>query len=127
MLPRGDGIEERIQRRNLAIAHDDYVQASVFGCLAARGGTPGHAAGGILDSLRLAERGVRFVLGVPLIAYVLHWTWEMLQMPTSIQMAGRSWRETASRCALAAVGDAVITLLIYMAGALVASSFTYGM
>src|SRR5437763_11008759 len=49
----------------------------------------------------------------------------MLQMPSYAQMAGLSWREAAPRCALAALGDVGITILIYVAGALVASSFTY--
>src|SRR6266850_4088409 len=60
-LPRGHGIKEHVERRNLAIANDDYIQASIVGCLAARAGTPGQATGGILESLRLAVRGVNEV------------------------------------------------------------------
>ena len=40
MLVRGNGIEERVERRNLAIANDDYIQAGVLGWLATRTGTP---------------------------------------------------------------------------------------
>jgi hypothetical protein len=61
MLPRGDRVEEHVERRDPAIANDDYIQASVLGCLAARAGTPGQATGGILESLRLATRRVNEV------------------------------------------------------------------
>ncbi len=40
---------------------DDYIQASVLRCFAARAGTPSQATGGILESLRLAVRGVNEV------------------------------------------------------------------
>ena len=61
MLPRGHGIEEHVERRNLAIVNDNYIQASVLRCLAARAGTPSQATGGIQQSLRLAARGVNEV------------------------------------------------------------------
>src|SRR5438874_10596390 len=70
-------------------------------------------------------RNHRFIVAVLLSAFFFHWMWEMLQMPSYAQMAGLSWREAAPRCALAALGDVGITILIYVAGALVASSFTY--
>ena len=60
MLLRRDRIEERVERRNLAIANDDYIQAGVLGRLAARAGTPSEATG-IVKSLRLAARGVNEV------------------------------------------------------------------
>jgi hypothetical protein len=61
VLLRGHGIKEHAERSNLAIANDDYIQASVLGCLAARAGTPCQATSGILESLRLAVRGVNEV------------------------------------------------------------------
>jgi len=61
MLPWGDRVKERVERRDLTIANDDYIQAGVLGCFAARAGTPGQATGGILESLRLAKRRVNEV------------------------------------------------------------------
>jgi hypothetical protein len=53
-LRRGRGIEEDVERRNLAVANDNYIQAGVVGFLAARAGTPSQPTGRILKSLRLA-------------------------------------------------------------------------
>ena len=64
-------------------------------------------------------------LFVPLFisAFLLNWPWEMLQMPAYVETAGRSWRETALSCAVASLGDAMITLLVYAAAALIAGRF----
>src|SRR5262245_4365733 len=54
------GIEEHVERRDFAIANDDHIQARVVGRLTARVGTPNQTTG-IVESLRLATRGVNEV------------------------------------------------------------------
>ena len=60
-------------------------------------------------------------------AFALNWPWEMLQMPAFVEMAGRSWAETALPCARAAVGDVAMTLGIYGLGALAARNWRWGL
>ena len=60
-------------------------------------------------------------------AFALNWLWEMLQMPAFVEMAGRSWAETALPCARAAVGDVAMTLVIYGLGALAARNWRWGL
>jgi hypothetical protein len=60
----------------------------------------------------------RFFVPLFVSAFVFNWLWEMWQMSAYVEMAGRSWRETALACMLASVGDAFITLLVYAIGAL---------
>lgn len=61
----------------------------------------------------------RYLAGLFVAAFALNWPWEMLQMPAYVELAGRSWGETAVVCTLATFGDAILTLLVYAAGALV--------
>lgn len=61
----------------------------------------------------------RYLAGLFVAAFALNWPWEMLQMPAYVELAGRSWGETALVCTLATFGDAILTLLVYAAGALV--------
>lgn len=61
----------------------------------------------------------QFLAALFVAAFALNWPWEMLQMPAYVELAGRSWGETALVCTLAALGDAALTLLVYAAGALV--------
>ena len=60
-----------------------------------------------------------FFAAVFILAFGLNFLWEMLQMSAYAEMSGRSWRETAPACALASMGDAALTLVIYWIGALV--------
>lgn len=66
-------------------------------------------------------------LFVPLFvsAFLLNWPWEMFQMSAYVETAGRSWGETALTCAIASLGDAMITLLVYAAAALIAGRFRW--
>src|SRR5689334_13892485 len=50
---RGDGIDKHVERRDLAVANDDDIQAGVFRRSAPWAGAPGQTAG-IVESLRLA-------------------------------------------------------------------------
>lgn len=59
-------------------------------------------------------------------AFVLNWLWEMAQMPAFVEMAGRSWAETALPCAWAALGDVVAILGIYGLVALAAGTWRWG-
>jgi hypothetical protein len=60
-------------------------------------------------------------------AFVLNWLWEMFQMPLFVEMAGRSWLETALPCARAALGDVVMAFSIYGLGALAARNWFWGL
>lgn len=68
-----------------------------------------------------------FLAALSFSSFALNWLWEMLQMPAFVEMAGRSWTETALPCAGAAVGDVAITLGIYGLGALAARSCCWGL
>jgi len=50
----------------------------------------------------------------------------MVQMPAYVEMAGRSWSETAFPCTLAALGDVAVTLGVYGLGALAAGNWRWG-
>ena len=63
---------------------------------------------------------------VALSAFSVNWLWEMFQMSAFVEMAGRSWRETALPCARAAMGDVAMTFAIYAFGALAASDIHWG-
>lgn len=54
--------------------------------------------------------GYQFFVVLFIVAFGLNWVWEMFQMAAYNEMAGRSWRETALRCTVASVGDAILTL-----------------
>lgn len=61
-----------------------------------------------------------------LVAFLLNWPWEMLQMPGYREMAHQNWRSTGMRCAIASVGDVVMTLAAYGLGALAAGRWDWG-
>jgi hypothetical protein len=53
----GNGIEEYVERRNLAVANDDHIEAGIVGRLATRAGAPGQTAR-VVESLRFAVRDI---------------------------------------------------------------------
>jgi hypothetical protein len=53
-------------------------------------------------------------------SFALNWLWEMLQMPAYVEMAGRSWAQTAGLCTRAAFGDVVLTFGVFGLGSLAA-------
>lgn len=59
--------------------------------------------------------------------FVLNWTWEMLQMPAYVDMAGQPLRDTVVTCTIATVGDMGLSLGIYGVAALAAGSLRWGM
>jgi hypothetical protein len=56
----------------------------------------------------------------------MNWIWEMVQMPTYIEMAGHTWRETALTCTVAALGDVAMTLTICGLGSVAAADVCWG-
>ena len=54
---RGPGIEEHVERRDLAVANDDHIHPRVVGRFAARAGTPSQTTG-IVEGLRFAVRRI---------------------------------------------------------------------
>lgn len=66
-----------------------------------------------------------FVAALVLAAFGLNWLWEMVQMPAYVEMAGRSWLETALPCAVASLGDVAVTLALYGLGALAAGRWRW--
>lgn len=62
-----------------------------------------------------------FWSALALVAFVLNWVWEMLQIPASRETAGRSWAETLGPCTLAALGDVGLTFAVFGLGALAAA------
>lgn len=48
-----------------------------------------------------------------LVAFGANFVWEMLQMRAYTEMRNRPWLETVPVCALAALGDAVMTIALY--------------
>lgn len=59
-------------------------------------------------------------------SFILNWPWEMLQMPAYVEMAGRSWGETALTCTIATFGDVGLSLAIYGVAALAAGRVRWG-
>ena len=68
----------------------------------------------------------KFVIALCIIAFVLNWIWEMVQMPAFVEMAGRSWRSTVARCTIATVGDVGVTLAAYILVALATGKLQWG-
>ena len=60
-------------------------------------------------------------------AFAMNWIWEMVQMPAFVEMAGRTWRETALDCTAATLGDVAMTLAICGIGTLAAGDLRWGM
>jgi len=69
----------------------------------------------------------RFLTSMLVSSFVLNWLWEMVQMPAYREVASRPWRETASLCTRASIGDVGITLLIYAIGALATRTLSWGL
>lgn len=61
----------------------------------------------------------RYLAALFVAAFALNWPWEMSQMSVYVEMAGRPWGETLLTCTAATIGDALVTLAVYAAGALV--------
>lgn len=59
------------------------------------------------SSLRL------YLLVLFICSLVLNWFWEMLHMPGFVEMAGRTWMDTAWRCFEASISDVMMTFLVY--------------
>lgn len=53
-----------------------------------------------------------------IVAFVLNWLWEMIQMPAYARMETQTLRQAASICTIATLGDVGISLAIYFLGAL---------
>jgi hypothetical protein len=68
-----------------------------------------------------------FVVATALASFVLNEIWEMAQMPAYVETAEHSWTSTLRLCTRAAVGDVVIVLGIYAAGALAAGDLRWGL
>ncbi|HEX6622087.1 MAG TPA: hypothetical protein VF064_00135 [Pyrinomonadaceae bacterium] len=69
------------------------------------------------DPRRFARRFAAILFAV---SFAVNWVWEMSQMSAYAPMPGHTWKEVTLFCTAASVGDAVLTLLIVGAGALVA-------
>jgi hypothetical protein len=54
-----------------------------------------------------------FLASTAVFAFAVNWLWEMIQMPAYAEMAGKTWGETAAPCAIASLGDLVMTLAIF--------------
>lgn len=67
----------------------------------------------------------RFLASLLVVAFVLNWFWEMLQMGAYAEMAGRRWAETARSCTVATSADVGITSAIYVIGALAAGDIRW--
>ena len=46
------------------------------------------------------------------VAFALHWVWEMLQMPAYAGMSEQPLARSSVRCAVAALGDVVLSLML---------------
>lgn len=66
-----------------------------------------------------------FLVALLLVAFALNWLWEMMQMPTYREMAGRPWRETLKICTVATLGDVLITFAVFGVGALAAGQLRW--
>ena len=73
------------------------------------------------------KRVVAFLIQLASVAFVLNWFWEMIQMPAYVEMANKSWLETAIPCAIASLGDVVMTLAVYGIGALASGDKDWAM
>ena len=62
----------------------------------------------------MSLKPLRFSLRLFVVAFALNWLWEMLQMSAYVELSGRSWGETALTCTLASLGDAGLTLMVYL-------------
>ncbi len=67
---------------------------------------------------------INFILLLFIIAVLLNWPWEMLQMLAYREMAHRSWSETAWMCFRAGLGDGLITVFVYSSTVLVCYVFS---
>lgn len=67
----------------------------------------------------------QFFAAVSLVAFVLNWVWEMVQMQAFAEMADRLRKETVWPCTLASLGDVLATLAVCGVGALAAGQLRW--
>ena len=67
----------------------------------------------------------RYLAALLVAAFAMNWLWEMAQMSAYAEMAGRPWGETLLTCTVAGFGDALVTLVVYAAGALVTRNWRW--
>jgi tellurite resistance protein TehA-like permease len=60
-----------------------------------------------------------FFATLSIVAFVLNWLWEMIQMPAYARMDTQTWKQAAPICTIATLGEVGISLAIYFLGALV--------
>lgn len=56
----------------------------------------------------------KFYVLLAVISFGLNWIWEMVQMFAYIPEAGNYWTKSFVFCTLASVGDAIVTVAIYV-------------
>lgn len=69
----------------------------------------------------------RFFVALAIVAFILNWFWEMAQMRAFVEMATASWTTTLVPCTFAALGDVILTFLVYGVGALLTRRSTWGL
>lgn len=76
-----------------------------------------------------AERGrvFGFFATLSIVAFVLNWFWEMIQMPAYTRMDAQTWKQAAPICTVATLGDVGISLAIYFLGALAFRSLRWAL
>lgn len=67
-----------------------------------------------------------FFVALALSALGLNWFWEMAHMRAYVEMLDRPWQETTFLCALASLGDLLVTLGICGVGSLAAGRLDWG-
>lgn len=67
-----------------------------------------------------------YLAAVSVAAFTLNWLWEMMQMPGFVELAEKSWPDTAGVCTIATLGDLVMTLTVFALGALAAGKVQWG-
>lgn len=72
-------------------------------------------------------RLIAFVGVMFLIAFLLNWLWEILQISAYADLDGRALSAIMLHCGRAALGDAAITVGVYGIGALAAGTLAWGL
>jgi hypothetical protein len=73
-----------------------------------------------MSSSSIGRRSVRFQAALPflgviaVVAFILNWSWEMIQMPAFVGMTDRPWKSTVALCTKATFGDVGVTLAVYL-------------
>jgi hypothetical protein len=60
-----------------------------------------------------------------IVAFVLNWTWEMLQMFAYAGMTDAPWTKTIVLCSVASLGDVGITVIVFVTVALAAGKLSW--